>query len=817
MFRNRFLAALCSFILICCMSPLASMGQEGYQTPPEALARLVDAPTTPTLSMSPDEKYLLLMDQQSLPSIAELAEPELRLAGIRLNPRIMGPSRARHYTALRIKALEGPEIALSGLPPSSRIRNVKWSPDGRHIAFTLDREDRIELFVADVTTGAARRLTDLPINNVYGGAPVEWMADSESILARTVPANYPAPPEAPLAPGGPILQENLGEKAAARTYQDLLENNHDEALFEYYTTSQLVLLDLNGNMSMLGEPALISDVTPSPSGTHLLVESTHRPFSYLVPYYRFPTRIQVVDRSGSLVYELANLPLAENVPTAFGSVPEGVRSANWRADQPATLYWVEARDGGDAMRAVPVRDEVFMLAAPFTAAPTSIIKLPLRYAGINWGHNNLALVNEVWWTTRQRRTYQIDPASGSEPEVLFDLSTEDRYADPGSPLMIDLPGGAAVLMTADRGRSIYLRGTGASPEGNRPFLRKMNLKSGKIETLFRSEAPYYEYPMMLLSANRNHLLTRREAPDEPPNYFLRDLKKDHVTPLTTFAHPYPEYTAIKKQLLVYEREDGVQLSATLYTPPGFDPESDAPLPTLLWAYPQEFKSADNAGQLSGSPYRFKSISYSGAIPYVTQGFAILDQTSMPVIGEGDEEPNDTFIKQLVMNSEAAIKAGAEAGAVDPERVAIAGHSYGAFMTANLLAHSDVFRAGIARSGAYNRSLTPFGFQREQRTFWEAPEIYFAMSPFMHADKVNEPILLIHGEADNNSGTFPIQSIRYYNALKGHGKTARLVMLPHESHGYRARESVLHMLWETNNWLDKYVRPENPVITNPTGE
>ena len=400
--------------------------------------------------------------------------------------------------------------------------------------------------------------------------------------------------------------------------------------------------------------------------------------------------------------------------------------------------------------------------------------------------------------------------------MLFDLSTEDRYSDPGNLVYTRNEQGRQVLLTSDNNQSVFLSGPGASPEGNVPFLRKLDVKSGETQTLFQSEAPYYEYPVYVFSGNKNHILTRRESPDEPPNYFKRDLDSKALISITEFPHPYPEFSEIQKELLIYERADGVKLNATLYTPSGYDSDRDGPLPTLLWAYPIEYKNASNAGQISDSPYRFKSLSYWGALPYVTQGYAVLDRTSMPVIGEEDEEPNDTFVQQLVMNAEAAIKAGELSGAVDPQRVAIGGHSYGAFMTANLLAHSDLFRAGIARSGAYNRSLTPFGFQREERTFWEAPEIYFAMSPFMHADKVNEPLLLIHGEADNNSGTFPMQSSRFYNALKGHGKVARLVFLPYESHGYRARESILHMLWETHNWLDQYVKPQADIV-DPVGE
>ena len=788
-----------------------ALAQDGYQTPPDALAKLVDAPDTPGVSLSPDRSHLLLMHQPSLPTIAELAEPELRLAGLRINPRNNGPSRSRSYNALTLRTLDGDERAVTGLPDQPRIRNVEWSPDGQHIAFTVDEEDRIDLYVVSAADAQARKLMDFPINDASYGDPFYWLSDSQTILARTVPASHASTmaPEPPRAPAGPIVQENLGKTAPARTYQDLLENEHDEAVFAYYMDTQLVRVTVDGEMVPIGEPALYTSAAPSPDGRFILAETIHQPFSYLVPAYRFPQRIEVLDMDAQPVKRIADLPLQEEVPTAFGSVPTGVRSVGWRADEPATLYWTEAQDGGDARAEAENRDRIFMLAAPFEDEPTALAMLPLRYGGVTWGDDGLALVSESWWATRTRRVYKVDPSDPGDKELVFDVSFEDRYNDPGYPLTEMTEWGTRVLTTVDDGNAIFLTGTGASPEGNRPFLRKMNLTTGDSEELFRSAEPYYEFPVTLLDADDLTLITRRESVTEPPNYFLRDLDDDTIASVTNFPHPYPELADIQKESITYEREDGVTLSATLYLPAGYDAERDGPLPAFVWAYPREFKSADAAGQRSDSPYQFKRVSYWGAVPYVTQGYAVIDDASMPIVGEGEEEPNDTFRKQLVMNAQAAIDEGARRGVVDPDRVAIGGHSYGAFMTANLLAHSDVFRAGIARSGAYNRTLTPFGFQAEERLFWDAPEIYFAMSPFMHVEKVNEPILLIHGEADNNSGTFPMQSERYYNALKGLGKTARLVMLPHESHGYRARESLMHMLWETNRWLDTYVKNAPP--------
>ena len=818
MIRNRPLRPSLTALAVAAIlaGPLAAQDEEGYREPAAELTALVDAPVTPGVSLSPDRTVLLLLERPSLPPIAEVAAPELRLAGLRINPRANGPSRASGSIGLALRSLAGDERAVTGLPAEPSIRNTRWSPDGRHVAFTHDEADRIELWVLDVETAAARRLADVAVNDAYDGWPFSWLDDA-TLLARVVPAGRGAAPEEPPVPTGPVIQESTGEEAQARTYQDLLENPHDEALFEHYASSQPVRVGLDGTVVPIGPAGLIRDLSPSPDGRYLLVETTHRPFSYLVPASRFPARIEVWDTEGNPVHLVADLPLHDKVPTAFGSVPTGVRSVGWRQDADATLVWAEAQDGGDARAEADIRDRLFTHDAPFDSEPAEIAALPLRYGGIQWAEAGFALVSESWFSTRQRRMYRIDPDAPGEPDLLFDVSFEDRYNDPGFPMTETTPRGTSLVMTTDDGGSIYLVGQGASPEGNRPFLRVLDLETRDTEELFRSAAPYYEAPVELLADSR--LFTRRESITEPPNYYVRDLDDGSAVQVTEFPHPYPQLADIHKEAIQYEREDGVPLSATLYLPAGYDAERDGPLPAFVWAYPQEFKSADAAGQRRDSPYQFTRVSYWGAVPWVTRGYAVIDDASMPIVGEGEEEPNDTFREQLVANAQAVIDEGVRRGLLDPDRVAIGGHSYGAFMTANLLAHSDLFRAGIARSGAYNRTLTPFGFQREERLYWEAPEIYDSMSPFMHADKVNEPILLIHGEADNNSGTFPIQSMRYYNALKGLGAVARLVILPAESHGYAARQSILHMLWEMDRWLEQHVKnapPREKAVTTAAG-
>ncbi|MEM7050712.1 MAG: prolyl oligopeptidase family serine peptidase [Acidobacteriota bacterium] len=801
-FRAPFLSALC-LLLGGLLTTQPATAQ--YQQPQQDLVDLLDAPLTPRLRIHPQGRAVALLDRPSQPTIATLAEPELRLAGIRVKTRSNARSWTLYSRGITLVDLEGRSRPVTSLPPDAHLENFRWSPDGEHFAFTHTTADGLELWTASLADAEARRLTG-PILNLAMARGISWLPDSSALVTTVRPANQRAVPSAPTVPSGPVIQETTGKAAPARTYQDLLKSRHDEALFDHYFTSQVARIGLDGKVERLTDPAIVWQVDPSPDGRYLLLETLHRPYSYLVPAFRFPRRIAILDGSGEVVHELADRPLMEGVPTAFGSVVTGPRQPMWRADVDASLAWAEALDGGDAGAEAKLRDRLYLLAAPFTGEPQKLADLELRFSSVQWGHDDLALVSTWWWKSRQTRAWRVHPASPAKaPKLVHEGSFEDRYGDPGEPVMQANARGRQQLLTLDDGKSLVMIGDGASEEGDRPFLDLWNLDSDEKQRLFRSQAPHYERPLDILSADGQRFLTLRESVEEPPNLYVRDLTSDSLQQITDMPHPTPQLLGVSKELIRYRRADGVQLTGTLYLPKGYEAERDGPLPTMLWAYPQEFKSADAAGQVTDSPHRFTRIGWWSPMLWLTQGYAVLDDPTLPIIGEGDDEPNDTYVEQLVNGAAAAIDELVRRGVGDRDRMVIGGHSYGAFMTANLLAHSDLFAAGIARSGAYNRTLTPFGFQAEERSVWQAPEIYFAMSPFMHADKVNEPILLIHGQVDNNSGTYPMQSERFYNALKGLGATARLVMLPHESHGYRARESILHMLWETERWLDTYVK------------
>ncbi|MDX9904213.1 MAG: prolyl oligopeptidase family serine peptidase [Bacteroidales bacterium] len=787
-------------------SALAVSAQEtpGYQLPPAEIVSIVDAPQIPAVLVSSDNKSILLLERPELPSIADLSKPELRLAGIRFNPSTNGSSRGQGVVKISAMNIDGTNLReLKGMPADPHISGVTWSDDCSMFAFTNTTDVTLEVWVADLETMTARKI-DEGLNDIFWRT-MTWLPDGSIVYLRTLSDRGKAP-EASRVPKGPAIQESAGVRGESPTFQDLIKNPDDERIFEYYATSELMRWS-NGSSTAVGSRGMITDLSPSPDGQYLLITKIDKPFSYIVPFYYFPTTTQIWDLQGNVVTTLLEKPLQENLPRGYDMVIPGPRNYSWRSDRPATIMWVEALDEGDYhANEMQYHDQVYMLDAPFAGEPVPFIATEKRYQGIVWGNDNLAMLSEGLSKSRIRITSTFNPANPQATlKKIFEINADDRYNNPGFPLTVTNSYGMQVLLLADRGRSLYLSGQGASPEGDRPFIDKYDLKSGKTTRLWRSEAPYYETVSELIDPAKQVMLTVRQSVTEVPNYFLRDLKKGTLKQVTHFENPYPQLAGVHRELVTYKRNDGIDLSFMLYLPAGYDREKDGPLPTILWAYPREYNDPSTAGQISGSPYSFTRVSPSSVLVYVTQGYAILNNASFPIIGAEGEEPNDTFVSQLVANAEAAINKAVEMGVTDPERVAASGHSYGAFMTAHLLSHSRLFAAGIARSGAYNRSLTPFGFQSERRSFWEAPELYLEMSPFTHATKVKDPLLLIHGMADDNTGTFPIQSERYYAALKGAGATTRLVLLPAEAHGYDARESLLHMHWEYSRWLDKYVK------------
>jgi dipeptidyl aminopeptidase/acylaminoacyl peptidase len=776
-----------------------SVAQEGYRTPPDIVRQILDAPRLPALIESPDGTILLLAAPEGLPSIADLSRPMLRLAGLRIDPQTTSSFSVRGFTGLTLKDVAtGNERPVTGLPDAANLGAVDWSPNGRVVAFTHTADSGVSLWVADGRSGAARVLTG-PVLNGTLGRPCTWMPDSQRLLCRLVPSDRGVPPEAARLPSGPIVQRNEGQAVPVATFQDLLASPHDERLFDHYATSQLALVDAaSGTATPVGAPGIFLGADPAPSGRVLLVVRVVKPYSYQVTVRSFPQEVEIWTLQGELLHTVASIPLAENVPV--DGVRTGPRNFSWRPGDEATVVYVEALDGGDNRRPAEYRDRIAMLAAPFTT-PVELGRLNLRFGGFAWGRNGLALVTEFERRTRKVRTWMLNTNETAGWRILFDRSAEDRYGDPGSPVVTSDSAGSRVLLQTPDGRSIYLAGAGASPEGDHPFLDRFHLENRRAERLWQASDSAYESVAGVLDPRAARIITRREDRQTPANYVLRHLRaKIAPVPLTRLTNPSPALAEVRRELVTYQRPDGVKLSGTLYYPTDY--RDGQRVPVIFWIYPREFASADAAGQVSGNPNRFVLPAGASHLFLLTQGYAVLDNPTLPVIG-GDSA-NNTYVEQTVAGAKAAIDYLTSRGIADGN-FGVGGHSYGAFATANLLAHSDLFKAGVARSGAYNRTLTPFGFQNEQRTFWEAPDVYFRMMPFAVANKINEPILLIHGMNDNNSGTFPMQSERMYAALKGHGATVEYVQLPFESHGYAARESVMDVVARMIAWFDQHVK------------
>ena len=782
--------------------------EAGYQTPPKEILDLVMARPTPSVSFNGNGDHMVLLQRASMPPVEELAQPEYRIAGLRMNPANFGGSRQSYFNSLQIKDIRSGKTAdVSGLPAELRGTSLQWSPSQQRFAILHYGNQGIDLYTIDLHLATARKINQHPVNDVLG---TSFMWQNDSVIIYKAAANAgKKEPARPGAPSGPVIQESMGKAAASRTYQDLIKSPHDEALFEHFAKGQLYrILVSTGTEEKIGGEAVYRSFSISPNQQFLMTSTLEKPFSYLVPWSGFPTTYTVTNLKGETIKVLAKNPSSEGAPIGFDDVVTYPRSINWRDDQPATIYYVQALDNGKGRVQAVFRDGVYCLDMLKDKEPRLFAKTTKRYRGIEWGNDQVALLYEGMNADRSYRINLLNPATGAL-DSLHQRSSNDQYNDLGQPITTRNQFGRNVLQVLKNG-SILLTSSGASDKGDLPVLKSLQLKTRAVKELWRCQEGYYEYVVRILDAEKGVFITRRESPTETPNYYVRNLtRKIAPVALTQFTNPYQQLEGISKEKIKYKRADGIDLTATLYLPKGYDKSKDGPLPLLIWAYPREYKSAADAAQVRGSQYTFPTVSYGSPIFWATQGYAVMDNAEMPIVGEDKKEPNDAFIPQLYLNAHAAIQAAAKLGVGDSTRVGVGGHSYGAFMTANLLAHTNLFKAGIARSGAYNRTLTPFGFQAEERTYWQAPEVYYNMSPFSFANKIKTPILLIHGEMDNNSGTFPIQSERLYNAIKGHGGVTRYITLPYESHGYAGRENILHMLWEQHQWLEKFVKQAKP--------
>ncbi|MDR1406461.1 MAG: prolyl oligopeptidase family serine peptidase [Tannerella sp.] len=774
-----------------------------YQSPPEEIRDIALAKLPPSVMISNDSRWLLMLEKVPFLSVEELAQPEYKLAGTRVTG-LFGPSRREGYSDVRLLDIgTKTEFDVAGLPAGANILEAEWSPESSHLALVVRGDDGYYLWLVTVADRQARQASRQRLNMTGGRVRINWLGETE-LIVPTVPASTGAMPEPSRVPAGPLVQTGDGEASPARTYQDLLKNPYDETLFDYLFTAQLTKISPSGETAV-GRPAIYLQAVLSPDRQYLLTTTVERPYPYTVPMQSFPQTVAVMTADGHPVKTLIRHPVTPDGMGYDVSSPYP-RNYAWRADKPATLYWTEALDEGNPRRnPAPFMDAVYQLSAPFDADRQLLVKTEFRCMGIQWCDDDFALVRESSRRTRRIKTHSFAPSRPGQTETVFDYSTDDGYANPGIPVTVRNAFHRQVLYTGRKHSELLMTSQGASPEGDMPFLSRYDLKTKKNTILWRCAAPYFETIVDMIDPLRQQFITARQSLDEPVNYFVRDARKKTAAALTAFHNPYPQLNGMKVEKMQYKRADGLDLTATLYTPVGYDRERDGRLPVLMWAYPREYRSADDAAQVRGSKYLFTTITYRSPVFWVARGYAVMDNVEMPIVGSEGVEPNDNFIEQLTMNAEAAALAIYETGVGDTSRMAVGGHSYGGFMTANLLVHTSLYKAGIARSGAYNRSLTPFGFQAETRTYWEAPEVYHAMSPFNYAHRLSGALLLVHGEHDNNTGTFPIQSERFFAAIKGHGGTSRLVILPYESHAYSAKENILHLLYEADTWLDRYVK------------
>jgi dipeptidyl aminopeptidase/acylaminoacyl peptidase len=800
LFRHSLRAppTLAGFVLCLCASaltPCAAAGSGGYRQPPQDVVAIIAARKPPLISVAPDRRQAILAEPEGFTRLEDLARPAVSVDGRRFDLGSHARRGMVHYSGLTLLALGTGESRRLPLADNARIGYPQWSPRSDRLAFGVFAPTGVELWHAGTEDMQPVKVEGLRLNTA-GGRSFVWMPDGQRILCRLVAAGADGMPRLPLSIPGPIVLEATGSRQPA-AMRAVGRNPHEHQLFNYFMRSQLAIANTStGELAPIGVPDLYGDIAPSPDGNFILVTRMTPPGDAPDVGLSPADTLEVWTASGQIVSSLLSSP------EAVSTEARKRRGFRWQHTASATLQWIEDMFPSDGLRAGTGGERLMVLAAPFSAAPREVFRSEHAITGIDWvDASESAIVHVYDEQERRAAAWLVDlRRPGAEARSLWTRHIDDRYDDPGRPMTKRNAAGLDVVIQ-EHG-DIYMSARGVTPQGERPFVSRWSLTEMDGEVLWRSSEGTYAEAIALLDDEEPRLLIRHEAATMPPNYAVVGLRGGPRRELTSFRSPGAETFRVRKEVVTFPRADGIMLQATLYSP--MQKADEERLPLVLWAYPRTYADAQRAGQVSRSGDHFSA--FDRAIPafLAMHGFAVMDQVSMPIV-RADRGAGRSFSEQVVASARAAIDKAVEMGVADPQRVGVAGHSFGAFMTVSLLAHSELFKAGVAFSGAYNRTLTPFGFQTERRTLWEAPNMYMEMSPLMYAHRITAPLLLVHGSQDENRGTTPMQSERLFQAIMGQGGTAKLVMLPYEGHVYRARESVLHSAAEMLEWFSLHLR------------
>lgn len=847
--------------------PRAIIVAEGYLKPPAVVEKIVTANRGAVVAFtnpSPDRKWFMKLESEGLPTIVDFAKGHIYLGGLQVDTMAF---RARSLTTRGSHSITiiNPENGATRTIPAPEgvdISGATWSPDGKSIGYVGSSAKATHLYLMDVASGRSNQLTKAPLNAVHVTG-FSFSKDGSKVVAVLVPQPFKAAPKPPAVATTPLIRFTDGKVAKERIHASLLETPYDKELLEFYSTGQLAVIDVRSRaVKNIGAPAMIRAVNASQDAQHFRVTLLDKPFSYIVPTSSFGTTEQLWDATGKSLLTIARRPLREGEPDSAAVAAVDTAAANaalmdsvmrdknilgWNPLGPGMLVVIRdlkadsiaaaaasARGGRGAGRGAGAQSGRGGQGGPPATGPSklAIWMPPFGATDLKEVYASSGRIGSATFTPDGKtlflgvgnQNFAMRLADTTKHFVLQNATVSaagggrgGRGGGPGgggrggqpNPLAGTVVTRDGLVAIASDNRTVFVSGTkqpGANWEKEGPvsWVDKLDIESGTRSRIFESAPGATETVVAALDDDYTRVILSRESPTEVPQSYLFDLKSNTKTKLTNNVDPTPEVSQAIRKRLWATRPDGVRFVVDVTLPKDY--REGTRLPGIIWFYPTEVSTQEayDEGRQSTNINRYPTVSPRSAEIWTTQGYVVIQPQAIPVFGP-QGSMNDNYVNELRDGLYAVINAVVDAGYLDRERIGLWGHSYGAFSTVNAMVNTKWFKAGIAGDGMYNRSLTPFGFQRESRDFWQAQDVYLNMSPFFKADKLSGALLMYHQTEDQNVGTALISSIRMQHALQGLGKTSALFMYPYEDHGPATRETDLDQWARFIAWFDIYVK------------